>query len=139
MCVMFCIFYCYSLVGMCLWEGEVTFNKEEIKGNDSTPDNWALNNFNDMSNSFLVLFELIVVNNWMITASMYVDLSGTRAVLLYFVSFYIIAVLVGMNIMVCFAIDMYASIRRLDNEQTAHEQKLVALAKEVKARKRGAD
>lgn len=65
---MFSIFYIYAIIGMAIWSGEVTFNKEEIKGNDSTPDNWALNNFNDMANSFLVLFELIVVNNWMITA-----------------------------------------------------------------------
>ena len=118
---MFCIFYFYSMVGMALWSGKITMNTEEIRNNDSTPDNWALNNFNDMANSYLVLFELIIVNNWMITTQMYVNISGTRWVLLYFVSFYIIAVLVGMNILVCFAIDMYASIRRLDNEQSAHE------------------
>ena len=92
-----------------------------------------------MGNAYLVLFELIVVNNWMITTEMYVGISNSRWVLLYFVSFYIIAVLIGMNILVCFAIDMYASIRRLDNEQTAHEQKLYNLAQEVKLRKKGLD
>lgn len=116
LCVMFSIFYFYAELGMVLWGGLVDFNKEEIRGNDATPDNWALNNFNDLANSFLVLFELVVVNNWMVTTSMYVEVSKTRWVLLYFVSFYIIAVLIGMNILVCFAIDMYASIRRLDNE-----------------------
>jgi DNA integrity scanning protein DisA with diadenylate cyclase activity len=136
---MFSIFYVYAILGMAIWSGEVTFNNEEIRGNDSTPDNWALNNFNDTANSFLVLFELIVVNNWMITAQMFVDISNTRWVLAYFVSFYIIAVLVGMNIVVCFAIDMYASIRRLDNEQTDHEEKLFSLAQEVKAKKKTAD
>jgi len=34
---------------------------------------------------------------------------------------------------------MYASIRRLDNEQYAHEQKLYSLAQEVKQRKRAAE
>ena len=63
---------------------------------------------------------------------MYVEISGTRWVLIYFVSFYIIAVLIGLNIIVCFAIDMYASIRRLDNEQSIHEEKLYSLAKQVK-------
>ena len=121
LCVMFSIFYIYALIGMSLWSGEIDFSKEEIRGNDATPDNWALNNFNDLANSYLVLFELVVVNNWMITTAMYVEVSKTRWVLVYFVSFYIIAVLIGMNILVCFAIDMYASIRRLDNEQAAHE------------------
>ena len=125
---MFSLFYLYALVGMALFGGEVTFSREEIRNNDSTPDNWALNNFNDMANSYLLLFELIIVNNWMITTSMYVALHQSRWVLLFFVSFYILAVLIGMNILVCFAIDMYASIRRLDNEQAAHEQKLYELA-----------
>ena len=128
LCVMFSIFYFYALIGQAIWGGEVTFTKQEIRSNDGTPDNWALNNFNDMANSYLVLFELIVVNNWMITTEMYVQISNSRWVLVYFVSFYFIAVLIGMNILVCFAIDMYASIRRLDNEQSAHEQKLYALA-----------
>jgi hypothetical protein len=35
-----------------------------------------------------------------------------------------VAVLIGLNIIVCFAIDMYAAIRRLDAVQTEHEEKL---------------
>ena len=58
----------------------------------------------------------MVVNNWMITVDMYVNLIGSKLVLIYFVSFYGIAVLIGLNIMVCFAIDMYSAIRRLDTE-----------------------
>lgn len=72
LCVMYSIFYIYALLGITFWGGKVDFLREEIKGNDATPDNWALNNFNDMANAYLVLFELIVVNNWMITAEMYV-------------------------------------------------------------------
>ncbi len=119
--VMFSIFYIYSVIGIAIFGGKVDFDSEAIRNNDSTPDIWALNNFNDFTNAYLVLFELTIVNNWQVTAEMYVALMETRLVLLYFVSFYIIAVLVGMNILVCFAIDMYQSICRLDNEQTVHE------------------
>ena len=63
---------------------------------------------------------------------MYINVMGTRNVLFYFVSFYIIGVLIGMNILVCFAIDMYSSICRLDNQQAAHEKKLLDLAQQVK-------
>lgn len=114
--VMFSIFYIYAFIGMIFFGGKVDFENEAIRNNDATPDIWALNNFNDFLNSYLVLFELTIVNNWMITAEMYVNVIETKWVLVYFVSFYIIGVLVGMNILVCFAIDMYQSIGRLDNE-----------------------
>lgn len=133
--VMFSIFYIYAILGMIFFGGKIDFENEAIRNNDATPDIWALNNFNDFANSYLVLFELIIVNNWMITAEMCVQVLDTKWVLLYFVSFYIIGVLVGMNILVCFAIDMYQSIGRLDNEQSAHEQKLYDLAQEVKRSK----
>ena len=126
--VMFSIFYIYALLGMIFFGGKIDFENEAIRNNDATPDIWALNNFNDFANSYLVLYELTIVNNWMITTEMYEQVLGTKWVLLYFVSFYIIGVLVGMNILVCFAIDMYESIKRLDNEQSAHEQKLYDLA-----------
>lgn len=106
---------------MIFFGGKIDFENETIRNNDATPDIWALNNFNDFPNSYLVLFELTIVNNWMITAEMYVEAIHTNWVMIYFVSFYIIAVLVGMNILVCFAIDIYQSIGRLDNEQQVHE------------------
>jgi len=119
--VMFSIFYIYAFFGMMFFGGKVDFENEAIRNNDATPDIWALNNFNDFPNSYLVLFELTIVNNWMVTAEMYEEVIGTKWVLIYFVSFYFIGVLVGMNILVCFAIDIYQSIGRLDNEQQIHE------------------
>jgi hypothetical protein len=105
--VMFSIFYIYAVLGIKLFGGKVDFDNEAIRNNDSTPDIWALNNFNDFPNSYLVLFELTIVNNWQVTAEMYETILETKWILLYFVSFYFIGVLVGMNVLVCFAIDIY--------------------------------
>lgn len=38
----------------------------EITHDDSIPDNYVLNNFNDLATSFVTLFMLMVVNNWML-------------------------------------------------------------------------
>jgi Ion transport protein len=130
--VLFSIFYLYALLGSALWGGRINFYTEEIRNNDSTPYNWGLNNFNDFISSFITLFSLMVVNNWMLTAEMYVNISETRLVLIFFVTFYLFAVLIGLNVVVCFAIDMYAAIRRLDGEQRSHEDRLFRLTKEVK-------
>jgi hypothetical protein len=126
--VLYSIFFIYALTGMLLFGGMITADTEAIRNNDSTPANWGLVNFNDFPSSLVTLFSLMVVNNWFITVEMYTILWGSRSVLLFFVTFYAIAVLVGLNIIVCFAIDMYSAIRRLDLEQTAHEEKLYQLA-----------
>lgn len=130
--VLYSIFAIYGLTGMLLFGGMITADTEAIRNNDSTPNNWGLVNFNDYASSMVTLFTLMVVNNWFITVEMYAILCETRTVMIYFVTFYIIAVLIGLNIIVCFAIDMYSAIRKLDLEQTAHEEKLYQLALQVK-------
>lgn len=137
--VLYSIFFIYALAGMWLFGGLITADTEAIRNNDSTPANWGLENFNDFPSSLVTLFSLMVVNNWMITVEMYTIIWGSRSVLIFFVSFYAIAVLVGLNIIVCFAIDMYSAIRRLDTEQTAHEEKLYQLALQVKKGKNRED
>jgi hypothetical protein len=57
---------------MFIFGGLVNTKTDVIRNNDSTPLNWVLNNFNDFGMSFVTLFELMVVNNWMITTEMYV-------------------------------------------------------------------
>ena len=108
--------------------GMITKSTPEIRNNDTTPDQYALNNFNDLVSSFVTLFELMVVNNWFLNTEMYVNICDSKAVLLFFVTFYIWGVLVGLNIIVAFAIDMYGSIERLDKAKESHEDKLYKLA-----------
>lgn len=59
---------------MLAFGGKITINTPEIRNNDSTPDQYALNNFNDMISSYVTLFELMVVNNWYVNTEMYVNL-----------------------------------------------------------------
>ena len=113
---------------MIFFSGGITIYTPEIRNNDTTPDLYALLNFNDMSSSYVTLFVLMIVNNWQVIAEMYVSIFGTKWVLIFFVTFYIWSVLIGLNIIVCFAIDMYAAIERLDKEKTMHEDKLYKIA-----------
>jgi len=45
---------------------------------------------------------------------MYVDALGTSYVLVYFMLFYYFGVIIGLNIMIAFAIDMYGAVLRRD-------------------------
>ena len=75
-------------------------------------------NFNDLLSSFCTLFALMVVNNWMVITAMYVETMNNAWYEVYFGLFYYFSVVIGINIVVAFAIDMYSSVERLDHERT---------------------
>ena len=74
-------------------------------------------NYNDLLSSFCTLFALMVVNNWMVVVAVYTNTMGSQWYELYFGLFYYFSVVIGINIVVAFAIDMYSSVERLDHER----------------------
>lgn len=69
-----------------------------------------MENFNDLGNGFVTLFALMVVNNWQDVSGVFVDITGTSNTLFFFVAFYYLSVVIGLNIVVAFAIDMFGAI-----------------------------
>lgn len=53
----------------------MTTKSPVIIEDDLIPDTYVLNNFNDLGAGMITLFELMVVNNWYLIASMYVDVT----------------------------------------------------------------
>lgn len=65
--------------------------------------------------SYVTLFILIVVNNWYVIVQMCVDIMGGNTAWRYFfIVFYYFGVIIGLNIIIAFAIDMYAAVQRLE-------------------------
>ena len=75
--------------------------------------NYYANNFNDMPSGFVTLFELLVVNNWFVLASGYEAVAGVYA-RWYFISFYLVGVVLGLNICVAFVLDTYSTLEALE-------------------------
>jgi len=65
------------------------------------------------------MIALMVVNNWQVIVGMYVDACDTNYVKIFFVLFYYFSVVIGINIMVAFVIDMYGSVERLDEDRSS--------------------
>jgi len=127
--VMFLQSYIFALVGMFMFGGEVLTNSPAIYNDSSIPDNYPLINYNDLVSSFVTLFILIVVNNWFVIVQMYVDVNDGRSLYrLYFIVWYYFGVIIGLNIIVAFAIDMYSAFERLDRQKVANEKYLTDLA-----------
>lgn len=91
-------------------------------------------NFNDIVSSFVTQFALVVVNNWYVSVNANTAVVGSNWYTLYFLVFYYFGVLVGVNILVSFAIDMYTAVSRLDEIKINNERFLIALARKYEKR-----
>ena len=68
-------------------------------------------NFNDFASSIIVLFQQMVINNWYIVIDMFSELTGHYwYVHLFFVSFWVIVVLILVNIIVSIVLEIHDSL-----------------------------
>jgi hypothetical protein len=98
--------------------GHNTLGNTKVGNDPSVPQFYNMMNFNDFLSSFITLFALMIVNNWLDIVETFLDVMGTPQVRWFFILFYYFAVVVGINIVVAFSIDMYDSVARLDEERT---------------------
>lgn len=102
---------------MAVFGGKIQEDSPEIINDSGVPDNYYLINFNDLMSSYVTLFILIVVNNWYVIVAMCVDIMGGETIWRYFfMVFYYFGVIIGLNIIIAFAIDMYAAVLRLEDQ-----------------------
>ena len=67
-------------------------------------------NYNDLVASFFTLFALMVVNNWYVTTSVITTVTGTNYARWFSITFYFVTVLITLNILIAFMIDMYGNV-----------------------------
>merc|ERR1712241_254791 len=70
-------------------------------------DKYCKNNFNDIGSAFIVLFELLVVNQWHVIAEGYVLAIGSKAVRVYFILYHLITVILILNIFTAFVLEAF--------------------------------
>eukprot|EP01147_Barroeca_monosierra_P004586 gene4586-6776_t len=105
------IFGNHSLNGS-LFSPTSPFAKDIIAGNPSLSNTtfaqslYFQNNFNDIVSSFVVLFELMTVNQWHVLAGGFVAVTS-KAARIFFMTFHIITVLVMVNIFIAFILEAF--------------------------------
>merc|ERR1719240_117853 len=117
--ILFVIFYIYSVIGMMMFGGTQLSDFPSIYRVSETPHGYHFQNFNDLISAFVTLFTIMVINNWFVVVEMFVSSNTANFIWYraYFITFYYLSVLIGMNILVAYTIDMYASVERLDEER----------------------
>jgi len=126
--MMMTVFYVFAHIGMILFGGKIRKDSSEIMLDSSIPYNYYLVNFNDLMSAYLTLFALTVVSNWYVIVAMCVKIIGGSGIRYFFLLFYYFSVIIGLNIIIAFAIDMYAAVQRLEEMQEKNRKRLVELS-----------
>lgn len=105
--IIFCVMCLYCSLGLQLFGGLVYANNPKLEGTSFKNDDYLVFNFNDYPSGMVTLFNLLVMGNWQIWMEGYVQITGTSWALLYFISFYVITVLLLVNLVVAFVLEAF--------------------------------
>jgi hypothetical protein len=99
---MFCIVYAYASLGVALFGGLVSNEPEDpnhvilSRMPYGQSGYWNMN-LNDLPSGMVLMFQLLVVNNWMVFAEAYGAIGGVPS-WIFFITFSFIGVVVGANV-----------------------------------------
>nr|XP_034916613.1 two pore calcium channel protein 1 isoform X2 [Populus alba] len=110
----FCVMCIYCSLGIQLFGGLVNAGNLNLEGTDLAEDDYLLFNFNDYPNGMVTLFNLLVMGNWQVWMQSYKDLTGSYWSLAYFISFYLITVLLLLNLVMAFVLEAFFAEMELE-------------------------
>jgi len=121
--VLFVFVYIFAIVGMEAFHdkirffGPTTYNttdpdkmwcgNQALRQSTFYNDRYCANNFNDIGSAFIVLFELLVVNQWHVITEGFVLATGSKATRVYFIFYHLISVILILNIFTAFVLEAF--------------------------------
>lgn len=96
---------------MSLFHGKLDPNNAALAGSDYAVQGFWPVNFDTFPRAMFLLFHLLIVNNWYITADAIRRTSGEFA-LAYFITYYIVVVMVLLAVSLSFSIQLFEVQRR---------------------------
>jgi len=110
--MMMTVFFLFAAFGEHLFGGMIYETNPHLNGTAFAANAYWPNNFNDFGSSLVTLFELLVVNNWHIIMDGFVEASGTGVARLFFYAYYVVAVVVVLNLVVAYIVANFGRKRR---------------------------
>ncbi|KAJ9686327.1 hypothetical protein PVL29_015294 [Vitis rotundifolia] len=117
----FCVLCMYCSLGVQIFGGIVNDGNSNLEGTDLEESDYLLFNFNDYPNGMVTLFNLLVMNNWQVWMQSYKDLTGTSWTLVYFISYYLLTVLLLLNLVVAFVLEAFFAEMDLEKSENCGE------------------
>nr|KJB31686.1 hypothetical protein B456_005G201400 [Gossypium raimondii] len=124
----FCVLCIYCSIGVQIFGGIVNAGNPALEATELTDDEYPflsflylLFNFNDYPNGMVTLFNLLVMGNWQVWMQSYKELTGTSWSLVYFISFYLVTVLLLLNLVVAFVLEAFFAEMDLEASGNSEE------------------
>ncbi|CAI0549728.1 unnamed protein product [Linum tenue] len=118
----FCILCIYCSLGVQIFGGIVNAGNPNLEATDLAGNDYLLFNFNDYPNGMVTLFNLLVMGNWQVWMQSYTELTGSRWTVAYFISFYLITVLLLLNLVVAFVLEAFFAEMELEASEENDEE-----------------
>ncbi|XP_027344097.1 two pore calcium channel protein 1 isoform X2 [Abrus precatorius] len=116
--IIFCVLCIYCSLGVQIFGGIVNAGNPELEGTDLAENDYLLFNFNDYPNGMVTLFNFLVTATWDEVMTSYKELTGTSWTYLYFISFYLITVLLLLNLVIAFVLEAFFAEMELESSET---------------------
>ncbi|GMH12091.1 hypothetical protein Nepgr_013932 [Nepenthes gracilis] len=120
----FCVMCIYSSLGVQIFGGIVNAGNHYLEGTELAENDYLLFNFNDYPNAMVTLFNLLVMGNWQVWMQSYKDLMRSSWTLVYFISFYLITVLLLLNLVVAFVLEAFFAEQELEESEELEEHRV---------------
>lgn len=118
--VLIVVFYVFAIIGMELFHNKIKYfgyqnitdpshlycGNPLLNGSVFYQSQYCSNNFNNILHTFVVLFELMVVNQWHVLANGFV-LVTSKAARIYFFVFHLTCVIIVLNIFTAFVLEAF--------------------------------
>ncbi|PIN14203.1 hypothetical protein CDL12_13171 [Handroanthus impetiginosus] len=117
----FCVLCIYCSLGVQIFGGMVNAGNPKLNGTDLEDNDYLLFNFNDYPNGMVTLFNLLVMGNWQVWMQSYKDLTGTAWTYAYFISYYLITILLLLNLVVAFVLEAFFAEMDLESSETSED------------------
>ena len=123
------VYYMFALLGMEIFSKAKIVNPEAVDECGSY-DNLAYyaNNFNDFASSLVVLWDIMIVNNWYVFLNKFArDSSLQEWSKLYFIAWWLVSVVVCVNLFISLVLETFlvqweATILRQEQEEVARNE-----------------
>jgi len=113
---LFFVFYLYGTVGVVVFGGRIRVDAPSLKHTPFADSVYFANNFNDFASGLVVLFELMVINNWFVIAGGLAAITPNAPYVawLFCITFYACIHTVILNVLITSVVETYGRLRLFD-------------------------
>ncbi|KAG6553595.1 hypothetical protein Mapa_004509 [Marchantia paleacea] len=106
----------YCTLGMQIFGGLVYEGNPKLEGTSMLENDYLVHNFNDYASGMVTLFNVLVMGNWQIWMETYGILSEQWWAITYFMSFYVLGILLILNLVVAFVLEAFFAEIEMNEE-----------------------